>query len=86
MDNIYLATCIRLISHLGGSSIATVIVLEESPGPILLFVSIAMYFFSVITFHGDLYLYNVCLGSNKNILPLLLLTKFTNFHKTMQFI
>ena len=53
MKNIYLATCIRLISHLGGSSIATVIVLEESPGPILLFVSIAMYFFlSVITFHG----------------------------------
>ena len=43
---------VRLISHLGGSSIATVIVLEESPGPILLFVSIAMYFFSVITFHG----------------------------------
>ena len=41
MKNIYLATCIRLISHLGGSSIATVIVLEESPGPILLFVSIA---------------------------------------------
>ena len=36
MKNIYLATCIRLISHLGGSSIATVIVLEESPGPILL--------------------------------------------------
>ena len=45
MKNIYLATCIRLISHLGGSSIATVIVLEESPGPILLFVSIAMSFF-----------------------------------------
>ena len=44
MKNIYFATCIRLISHLGGSSIATVIVLEESPGPILLFVSIAMYF------------------------------------------
>ena len=37
--------------HLGGSSIATVIVLEESPGPILLFFSITMYFFSVITFH-----------------------------------
>ena len=52
MKNIYLATCISLISHLGGPSIATVIVLEESPGPILLFVSIAMYFFSVITFHG----------------------------------
>ena len=53
MKNIYLATCIRLISHLGGSSIATVIVLQESPGPIILFVSIAMYFFlSVITFHG----------------------------------
>ena len=52
MKNIYLATCIRLISHLGGSSIATVIVLEESPGPIILFVSIAMYcFLSVITFH-----------------------------------
>ena len=47
MKNIYLATCIRLISHLGGSSIATVIVLEESPGPILLFVSIAMYFFLI---------------------------------------
>ena len=44
MKNIYLATCIRLISHLGGSSIATVIVLQESPGPIV-FVSIAMYFF-----------------------------------------
>ena len=28
-----------------GSSIATVIVLEESPGPIILFVSIAMYIF-----------------------------------------
>ena len=56
MKNIDLATCIRLISHLlglGGSSIATVIILEESPGPILLFVSIAMYIFiSVITFHG----------------------------------
>ena len=24
-------------------------------------------------YHGDLYLYNVCLGSNKNILLLLLL-------------
>ena len=45
MKNTYLATCIRLISHLGGSSIATVIVLEESPGPILLFVSIVVYFF-----------------------------------------
>ena len=45
MKSIYLATCIRLFSNLGGSSIATVIVLEESPGPILLFVSIAMYFF-----------------------------------------
>ena len=45
MKNIYLATCIRLLSHLGGSSIATVIVLEESPGPIILFVSIAMYIF-----------------------------------------
>ena len=48
MKNIYLATCIRLISHLGGSSIATVIVLEESPGPILLFVSIAMSVFFFI--------------------------------------
>ena len=47
MKNIYLATCICLISHLGGSSIATVIVLEESPGPILLFVSIVMYFFLI---------------------------------------
>ena len=45
MKNIYLATCIRLISHLGGSSIATAIVLEESPGPILLFVSIAIYIY-----------------------------------------
>ena len=47
MKNIYLATGIRLISHLGGSSIATVIVLEESPGPIILFVSIAMYIFLI---------------------------------------
>ena len=45
MKNIYLAMCISLIPHLGGSSIATVIVLEEYPGPILLFVSINMYFF-----------------------------------------
>ena len=45
MKNIYLATCIRLISHLGGSTIATVIVLEESPGPIILFVSIDIYIY-----------------------------------------
>ena len=51
MKNIYLAICISLIPHLGGSSIATVMVLEESPGPIILFVSITMYFSFVITFH-----------------------------------
>ena len=54
MKNIYLATCIRLISHLGGSSIATVIVLEEYPGPVILFVcfNCHVFFLSVITFHG----------------------------------
>ena len=51
MKNMYLAICISLIPHLGGSSIVTVMVIEESPGPIILFVSITMYFSSVITFH-----------------------------------
>ena len=35
MKNIYLATCFCLNAHLGGSSIATIMVLEESPHPVI---------------------------------------------------
>ena len=60
MKNIYLAACIRLIPHLGGSSIATVIVLEESPGPICVcLLQLPFFFYNNISwimyYHGDLY-------------------------------
>ena len=45
---LFLFLLYSVLNVLGGSSIATVIVLEESPGPILLFVSIAVYFFSFL--------------------------------------
>ena len=48
----YDQTRIRLIPHLGGSSIATVIVLEESPDPIFFFYNYNV-FFSVITCHRN---------------------------------
>ena len=75
MKNIYLATCIRLFPHLGGSSISTVIVLYEFPDPFL-FVKITMYFF-----HGLFITMVTCigmmsvLGSNKKNILLLLLNK-----------
>ena len=57
MKNIYLATCFRLIAHLGGSSIATIIVLEKSPDPVFFCYNCAMYFFCnyvhwLIDYHG----------------------------------
>ena len=68
MKNIYLATCICLIAHLGGSSIATIIVFEESTGPV--FYYNCTMSFSVIIFPGLLITMVTCilkmsvLGSN----------------------
>ena len=63
MKNIYLATCFCLIAHLGGSSIATIMVLEESPDPVISY-NCTMYFFYefllIIDYHGHMYSCNVC--------------------------
>ena len=66
MKNIYLATCFCLIAHLGGSSIATIMVLEESPDPVISY-NCTMYFFFffyefllIIDDHGHMNLCNVC--------------------------
>ena len=47
--NIYLAMCTCLVTHLGGSSIATTILLEESPDYVFL-LQLHHVFFSVFTF------------------------------------
>ena len=68
MKNIYLATCFRLIAHLGGSSIATIIVLEKSPDPRFVWLQYyyTMYYFCnfvhwLIDYHDYMLSYNVCL-------------------------
>ena len=71
MKNIYLATCFCLIAHLGGSSIATIMVLEESPDPVINY-NCTMYFFYeflLITMVTCIRVMSV-LGSNKDILLL----------------
>ena len=74
---VYLATGICLITHLGGSSIATIIVLEESLDSVFVCVTvIPCTFFSnyihwIIDYHGYMYSYNVCFRSSKNIRLLL---------------
>ena len=70
MKNIYLATCTCLTTHLGGSSIATTIVLEESPDPVFVLLQLYHVFFPcdyipwIIDYHGYMYSYNVCFGTN----------------------
>ena len=65
MKNIYLATCFCLNAHLGGTSIATIMVLEESPDPVISY-NCTMYFVVVddflliIDYHGHMYSRNVC--------------------------
>ena len=63
MKNIYLATCFCLIAHLGGSSIATIMVLEESPDPVISYNCTMYYllifldeFLLIIDYHGHMYL------------------------------
>ena len=66
-----------LIMHLGGSSIATTIVLEESPNLVFLFCYKEPCIFScncthyIILFTMYTSILSVCLGSNENVLLLL---------------
>ena len=63
MKTIYLATCFCLNANLGGSSIATIMALEESPDPVISY-NCTMYFFDefllIIDYHGHMYSCNVC--------------------------
>ena len=63
MKNIYLATCFCLIAHLSGSSIAAIMVLEESPDPVISY-HCTMFFWEeflfIIDYHGHMYSCNVC--------------------------
>ena len=66
------------MTHLGGSSIATTIVLEESPEPVFacllqcpMYFGFCNYIYYIIVYHGYMFSYYVCFGSNKNILLLL---------------
>ena len=76
MKNIYLATCFCLIAHVGGSSIATIMVLEESPDPVICYnctmFCLMNFYLLLITMITCIRLMSV-LGSNTNILLLLLL-------------
>ena len=65
MKNIYLATCFCLIAHLGGSSISTIMVLEESPDPVIsynctMYIFVVDGFLLIIDYHGHMYSCNVC--------------------------
>ena len=68
MKNIYLATFFCLIAYLGGSSIATIMVLEESPDPVIRLILVTTVpcifvvdeFILIIDYHGHMYSCNVC--------------------------
>ena len=71
-DNFLFGYVHMFITYFGGSSIATTIVLEESLDPVFLLRTMYFcscnYIYEIIVYHGYMYSYNFCFGSNINIL------------------